>query len=338
MSLLKKPTDYKHGDYHPPTGRMVMGYTFKNNKWCIILYNATNVFEMQIENMVKSALKRARKNNLPFDIDMPYLKSIVKQTCPIFGIQLNWGNQNSNGKPKYNSASLDRIIPEWGYVKGNVAIISNIANMIKQNVTYYELYKVADWLHAQEKEARKNVKSEQLTSLPKQSIRKSKKNTTHGAVYGAGPREDCDGAHHHIGEPEGQDTNSSPQESGGISVGTGVSEVGTFGTSESSKDYGLAKEQTECIRKFVEHICSESRELGMAIRAEQKVRLPDYRREQPVQRPKHKKIQSPKKTSEEFQTSFDFDGHSESTKPTRPLESSWHPRLGGTSGDEPNKV
>jgi hypothetical protein len=49
--------------------------------------------------------------------------------------------------------SIDRVVPELGYVKGNLAFISMKANTIKQDVTEKELYAVADWLH----EARKKV-------------------------------------------------------------------------------------------------------------------------------------------------------------------------------------
>ena len=164
-----KPTDYKYGDYHLPTGRIVRGYGWQNNKWNLKLYKATNIFEMQIEEMFKGALARARKNNLPFDIDISYLKSIAKQTCPVFGIQLNWG-RNPNGSAKSNSPSLDKIIPEWGYIKGNVAIISHIANTIKQNVTYNDLYKVADWLHDQEKETKKLVSA--IENISKKALYK----------------------------------------------------------------------------------------------------------------------------------------------------------------------
>jgi hypothetical protein len=339
MSSLKrppKPTDYKHGDYHPPTGRIVNGYTYRN-KWRLMLYKATNTFEMQIGIMYKGALQRARENNLPFDIDIPYLKSIAKQTCPIFGIQLNWG-QNSNGRSKHNSASLDKIIPEWGYIKGNVAIISHIANTIKQNVTYDDLYKVADWLHDQEKETRKNVKPEQLTSLPKQSRRKIKNDTSHGAVHGTWPREDCDGAHHHSGQPQGKLFDSSPEESSGVGMGSGVPEVGTFGTSESSKDYGYAKEQTERIRKFVEHLCSQSRELGVAIRAEQEVRLPNNRRELEVQGPINEAIQSTEKTFKKLQEKVDPNWNSEPTGTARFVVTGRYTGFGTEAGDEPNKV
>lgn len=340
MSSLKrppKPTEYKYGDYHPPTGRMVTGYSYYNKKWRLNLYKATNIFEMQIEEMYKSALKRARDNKLPFDIDISYLKSIAKQTCPIFGIQLNWG-KSSNGKVKHNSASLDKIIPEWGYIKGNVAIISHIANTIKQNVTYNDLYKVADWLHDQEKETRKNVKSEQLASLPKQSRRKIKDNTEHGVVHGTRIGEDCDGAHHHIEGTEGDNPHRGTEESSGVGMGSGVPEMGTFKTLQSSQGDRDAKTEADSIGKFIEHLCDESRELGMAVRAEQDIRLPNHRREQSVQGSIDKTIQGTEETFKKLQEKDNPDWNALSAELARLVESSWHLRFRTKAGDEPDKV
>lgn len=53
--------------------------------------------------------------------------------CPILGVKLERGGDRSN------SPSLDRIDPSVGYVKGNVRVISKLANGMKQNATFDEL-------------------------------------------------------------------------------------------------------------------------------------------------------------------------------------------------------
>lgn len=43
---------------------------------------------------------------------------------------------------------MDRVIPELGYVKGNVEIISYRANRLKNDATYHELRAISLWLEA----------------------------------------------------------------------------------------------------------------------------------------------------------------------------------------------
>jgi hypothetical protein len=95
--------------------------------------------------------ERAKEKNLPNDLDIDFLESIATEKCPVFGITFVWG-QTGNGRDDKWGPSLDRVIPELGYVKGNVVFISVLANNIKQNVTEKELYAVADWLHDKRKE------------------------------------------------------------------------------------------------------------------------------------------------------------------------------------------
>jgi hypothetical protein len=57
------------------------------------------------------------------------------KVCPVFGIKLSW----EIGTTNMNSPSLDRIDPTKGYVKGNVMMISQLANAMKQNATPEQL-------------------------------------------------------------------------------------------------------------------------------------------------------------------------------------------------------
>ena len=47
-----------------------------------------------------------------------------------------------------DSPSIDRLIPELGYIKGNVNVISLRANIIKNNATKDELIKIANWMES----------------------------------------------------------------------------------------------------------------------------------------------------------------------------------------------
>jgi hypothetical protein len=63
--------------------------------------------------------------------------------CPVLGIELEIG-----GSSRHNSPSLDRIVGARGYVRGNVVIISDLANQIKSCATPAQVRKVADWFES----------------------------------------------------------------------------------------------------------------------------------------------------------------------------------------------
>lgn len=78
---------------------------------------------------------RARKNNIPFNLTIDDIT--YPEFCPILGIPLLLdGNKD-------NYPSVDRIIPELGYVKGNIIVISYRANRIKNDATVVELEQIA---------------------------------------------------------------------------------------------------------------------------------------------------------------------------------------------------
>lgn len=91
-----------------------------------------------------SAKNRAKKKGVPFDISPEDVYALVEgaEVCPALGIPLKW----DNNKLLDDSPTLDRMVPELGYVKGNIAIISNKANRIKTDAQAEELGKVYAWL------------------------------------------------------------------------------------------------------------------------------------------------------------------------------------------------
>jgi hypothetical protein len=60
--------------------------------------------------------------------------------CPVLGINLVHGGENS-----HNSPSLERINNHKGYTKENILIISARANAIKNDGTWQEILKVAQF-------------------------------------------------------------------------------------------------------------------------------------------------------------------------------------------------
>lgn len=77
---------------------------------------------------------RAKEQNIPFNLTIEDMDA--PEYCPILGCKLIDG---LNGKENSYSPSLDRIVPELGYVKGNVMWMSRKANTMKNNATEEEL-------------------------------------------------------------------------------------------------------------------------------------------------------------------------------------------------------
>lgn len=90
---------------------------------------------------LSSCKRRALEKSLPFDIELSDLE--VPHICPILHIPIRI---SSTGRLCDNSPSVDRIIPEMGYTKGNVQMISNKANRMKTDATPLELILFAAWV------------------------------------------------------------------------------------------------------------------------------------------------------------------------------------------------
>lgn len=97
-------------------------------------------------SLYRTARQRAKTKGIPFNIEFTDL--VFPTHCPILGIELKSYSGNTDRKPggRVDSYSIDRIIPELGYTKGNVQVISHQANAMKSNATKEELLKFANWI------------------------------------------------------------------------------------------------------------------------------------------------------------------------------------------------
>lgn len=84
--------------------------------------------------MLQRARGRARDLGVPFDITVDDI--VIPEVCPVLGIPLRRSG-TVDERP-----SLDRVRNELGYVRGNVNVISYLANRIKNNATIDQLKKV----------------------------------------------------------------------------------------------------------------------------------------------------------------------------------------------------
>ena len=76
--------------------------------------------------LLQNAKTRAKKQGVPFEITVEDI--CIPNVCPYLGIKIEPFSE-------WNYPSLDKIIPELGYVKGNIQVISNLANTMKSSAS-----------------------------------------------------------------------------------------------------------------------------------------------------------------------------------------------------------
>lgn len=98
--------------------------------------------ETRIIRNLRAIRQRCKVIGIPFSITLADLLPLPTH-CSDLGIELNYFSSERSS----NSASIDKIKPEVGYVKGNVRIVSSKANVMKQDATPEELVYIAKrWL------------------------------------------------------------------------------------------------------------------------------------------------------------------------------------------------
>lgn len=93
------------------------------------------------ELLFKRVQSRAKRDGIVFALRVEDV--VVPEFCPVLGIRLERSRRNG---PEDNSPSLDRIRPELGYVPGNVAVVSQRANRLKNNGTAEEHEAIARFI------------------------------------------------------------------------------------------------------------------------------------------------------------------------------------------------
>lgn len=249
-----------------------------------------------ISRAMGAASNRARNEGLEFNLDLDYLESIATDFCPIFGTPFEWGQGK---KLSDSSPSLDKIVPEFGYIKHNVIFISKLANTIKQNVTENEIYLVGDWLHEERKKTLDALKRS-APPVPIEHVVISKANSAYRLIFGTRSWEDNYGSDYHPREQTWEDLGSCPQASGRNSMVTGMWQMGALEIFYGGKGYRYASAAGIGTEELQRLIYCKLRELGLAIGSKSEVRLSNNRREQSIQGSINQEIQSPQKAFEGF--------------------------------------
>jgi hypothetical protein len=90
--------------------------------------------------LIMAARDRAKKLGLPCTLTVEDVA--IPKVCPVLGILLEIGA----GKQKDSSPSIDRVLPELGYVPENIVVISMRANRIKNDGTAEEHAAIAEYM------------------------------------------------------------------------------------------------------------------------------------------------------------------------------------------------
>jgi hypothetical protein len=107
-------------------------------KWKV--YRQTWANKHPLSATLSNCRQRAKAENIPCTITLHYLESLsIPEYCPILGIKLNTGKHE-------HKMSLDKIIPELGYVDGNIVFMSLRANRLKNDATLEELQAIVKFL------------------------------------------------------------------------------------------------------------------------------------------------------------------------------------------------
>jgi hypothetical protein len=98
-------------------------------------------------------LERSKKRNIPTDFNNAqelalYLKEISPEVCPVFKTPLIKGTR----RDQRFSPSVDKIDPKKGYVRGNMQILSKLANTMKSDASTEELKHFANWILEKEED------------------------------------------------------------------------------------------------------------------------------------------------------------------------------------------
>jgi hypothetical protein len=137
--MYDQPAHKKYRDAHPEVWKRT-GATFRNKDRAAWAQYRVNQRLKDPESYILSRAKRtAKMRGFQFNIDTTDI--IIPQVCPLLGIPIvPYTNEKRDRKHvPPGTPSLDRIDSSKGYIKGNVWIISNRANTLKNESTITEI-------------------------------------------------------------------------------------------------------------------------------------------------------------------------------------------------------
>jgi len=105
----------------------------KDYKKRAALLKKSNIKSNPLPTMLHRAKQRAKKKGIEFNISKEDIE--LPEYCPLLNIKLEVGEAGNYD----NAPSIDRIDSSKGYIKGNVWVISSLANTMKNKATLEQL-------------------------------------------------------------------------------------------------------------------------------------------------------------------------------------------------------
>jgi len=98
------------------------------------------------QKLLFGARNRAKQMGFMFNISVEDI--VIPDHCPILGIKLEAavGKGSFAGAINEFAPSIDRIVGDKGYVKGNICVISKRANLLKKHATLEELIAIYSYI------------------------------------------------------------------------------------------------------------------------------------------------------------------------------------------------
>lgn len=104
--------------------------------------NLNKSFDSWFKDKYNRCKAHAVRENVPFTLSYDYFKEIYEKQnhkCFYLDCDMEWGV--NKGKSRY-SISLDKVIPEKGYIEGNVVFCCTKMNTCKSDLTLEEIKKI----------------------------------------------------------------------------------------------------------------------------------------------------------------------------------------------------
>ena len=133
-------------DTHRECSNKMCNNIFKITSKTVTLCNSCNSKRVKTNDPVRKmwyrAKSRANQKNIEFNISIEEV--VIPEICPILGIKLQCYSGSPGGR--HESPSLDRIDNNKGYIKGNIRVISHLANQMKSSSNEENMIQFAKWI------------------------------------------------------------------------------------------------------------------------------------------------------------------------------------------------